>query len=206
MALEIRPGWDRSETVSVRLCEQRRELELSGGGELVRYRLREQSPSRLGWVERRLERGLERRRRVAVGEVVLACLREWEAEQRVIALSRQAASRAHWRGGRWRAAGERLDGQARKAGRRERVSTLPFRVLFLHLSDDGRERPLTRSLAAERVGWSAGGRPDTSRLLRRFGLADDSDRGGRRRQRSVGYRTGVALCRAIDLDPVELGL
>ena len=31
MALEIRPAWDRSETVSVRLCAHRRELVVSAG-------------------------------------------------------------------------------------------------------------------------------------------------------------------------------
>jgi hypothetical protein len=82
MTLEIKPSWDRSETVSLRLCEERRELVVTADGEVGRYRLREDAPDRLGWVERRLERGRVRRRRVPVGEVVCACLREWEAEQR----------------------------------------------------------------------------------------------------------------------------
>jgi hypothetical protein len=126
----------------------------------------------------------------------------------VLELSLAAAARAQRRGGRWREAGARLADQARSAARRGRVSTLPFRVLFRHLSDSRRERPLSASLAAERIGFEARGRPDTSRLKRRFGLADQRDgtAGETRSQRSVGYRTGVALCRAIDVDPVELGL
>jgi hypothetical protein len=208
VALEIRPVWDRGGTVRLRLCEQRRELVVSADGELTQYRLREDAPARLGWVEHRRGHGRARRRRVPVGEVVCACLREWEAEQRVIELSLAAAERARRRGGRWPAAAKRLAEQARSARRRSRVSTLPFRVVFRHLSDPERERPLTSSLAAERIGYTAAGRPDTSRLERRLGLAGQRDRraGGARRQRFVGYRTGLDLCRAIDLDPVELGL
>jgi hypothetical protein len=208
VALEIRPVWDRSETVTLRLCEERRELVVSAGGEPTRYRLREDAPDRLGWVERRLEQGLVRRRRVAVGDVACACLREWEVEQWVIELSLAVAARAHQRGGRWERAAKRLAGQAHAARRRESVSTLPFQVLFQHLSDPEREGPLTPSLAAERIGYTAGRRPDTSRLLRRLGLAEQRDGSARkpRRQRSVGYRTGLELCRAIDVDPVELGL
>jgi hypothetical protein len=208
MTLEIKPSWDRSETVSLGLCEERRELVVTADGEESRYRLRDDAPDRLGWVERRRERGRVHRRPVPVGEVVCACLREWEAEQRVIELSLAAAERARRRGGRWPAAAKRLAEQARSARRRSRVSTLPFQVLFRQLSDPGRERPLTSSLAAERVGYTAAGRPDTSRLERRLGVRGQRDRraGGARRQRFVGYRTGLELCRAIDLDPVELGL
>jgi hypothetical protein len=208
MALEIRPAWDRSDTVRLRLCEQPGELVVSARGELTNYRLCEDAPDRLGWVERRLEQGLVRRRRVAVGDVACACLREWEAEQRVIELSLAAAARAHRRGGRWERAAKRLAGQAYSARRRESVSTLPFQILFQQLSDPEREGPLTPSLAAERIGYRAGKRSDTSRFLRRLGLADQRDGTARktRRQRSVGYRTGLELCRAIDVDPVELGL
>jgi hypothetical protein len=207
MTLEIKPSWDRSETVTLGLCEERRELVVTADGEVARYRLCEDTPDRLCWVERS-EGGREGRRRVPVGEVVCACLREWEAEQRVIELSLGAAERARRRGGRWPAAAKRLAEQARSARRRSRVSTLPFQVLFRQLSDPGRERPLTSSLAAERVGYTAAGRPDTSRLERRLGVRGQRDRraGRARRQRFVGYRTGLELCRAIDLDPVELGL
>ena len=208
MALEIRPAWDRSETVRLRLCEERRELVVTAGGEPTHYRRRDDAPDRLGWIERKFEQGLARKRRVAVGDVACACLREWDAEQRVIELSLAAAARAEQRGGRWERAARRLASQAYAARRRESVSTLPFQILFQHQSDPEREAPLTSSLAAERIGYRAGGRPGTSRPLRRLGLADQRDGTARksRRQRSVGYRTGLELCRAIDVDPVELGL
>jgi hypothetical protein len=41
MALEIRPTWDRSETVRLRLCEHRRELVVSADGERMQFVLRE---------------------------------------------------------------------------------------------------------------------------------------------------------------------
>jgi hypothetical protein len=208
MALEIRPAWDRSETVSVRLCEHRRELVVSAGGEWIQFVLREEGPGRIHWVERAPGRRGARNVPVSVGDVVCHCLREWDAEQRVIELSLAVAARAQRRGERWERAARRLAGQARAARRRESVSTLPFQILFQHLSHPEREGPLTPSLAAERIGYHAGGRPDTSRLLRRLGLADQRDGTARtpRRQRAVGYRTGLELCRAIDVDPVELGL
>src|SRR5918995_6048233 len=101
MGLEIKPAWDRSDTVRLTLRDQRRELVVSAGGGRPRDRLWEDAPDRLGWVERRHEQGLVRRRRVAVGDVVCACLREWDAEQWVIELSLAAAARAHRRGGPW---------------------------------------------------------------------------------------------------------
>ncbi|MBD0282651.1 MAG: hypothetical protein ICV69_10725 [Thermoleophilaceae bacterium] len=207
MAVEIRPVWDRSETVSVRVCEQRGELIVRAGGERMQFVLREERRGRIHWVERAPGRRGARNVPVSVGDVVCHCLREWDAEQRVIELSLGVAARAHRRGGRWERAAKRLAGQAHAARRRESVSTLPFQILFQHQSDPEREGPLTPSLAAERIGYHAGGRPDTSRLLRRLGLADQRDGSARkpRRQRSVGYRTGPELCRAIDVDPVELG-
>jgi hypothetical protein len=209
MGLRIKPLWDPTGAVSVVVDEERRELVLAARGERLRFVLREDRPERLGWVEHRLADGRVQRRRVAVGEVVCHCLREWDAEQQVIELSEQAVARALERGGRWEAAGRRLADQTRAAPRRRRVSTLPFQVLFEHRSNAARETPITAALAAERIGYRmADGRSDTQRLLRRFGLADHRDgRGGRNRwQRSVRYETGVALCRAVEIDPVELGL
>lgn len=210
MGLQIKPLWDPTGSVSVEVHDDRREVVVTAEGERLRFVLREDRPERLGWVEQRVEDGrVRRRRRVAVGDVVCHCLREWEAEQEVLALSEQAAARALERGGRWLAPGRRLADQARAARRRKRVSTLPFQVLFAHRSGTAREGPLTAALAAERIGYRmADGRSDTQRLLRRFGLACHRDgRGGRSRwQRSVRYETGVALCQAVAVDPVELGL
>jgi hypothetical protein len=209
MGLRIEPLWDPTGAVCVEVDEERRELVVRAGAELLRFVLREERPERLGWVECRPAHGTVRRRRVAVGEVVCHCLGEWEAEQRVLELSRRAAGRALRRGARWAAAGRRLADQTRAAPRRRRVSTLPFQVLFDHRASPTREAPLSAALAAERVGYrTAEGRSDTQRLRRRAGIARHRDgRDGRARwQRFVNYETGVALCRAVDVDPVELGL
>jgi hypothetical protein len=209
MGLRIKPLWDPTGGVSVEFDDDRRELVVSIRGELLRFVLREERPERLGWVECGTAHGAVRRRRVAVGEVVCHCLGEWEAEQRVLELSRRAAGRALRRGGRWAAAGRRLADQSRAAPRRRRVSTLPFQVLFDHRASTTRGAPLSAALAAERVGYlTAEGRSDTQRLRRRAGIARSRDgRSGRARwQRFVNYETGVALCRAVEVDPVELGL
>ena len=207
MTVEIRPTWDPSGTVSVRVSAERRELVLCAEGELRHFRLVEERAERLGWVERDLEDGRVRPPRVSVGEVMCACLREWEAEQAVGEVTQEAVARAKRRGGCWRAAGERLECQLRGARRAARVSAVPFRVLFRHRSHPRQRRAMSVSEAAERVGYvTAEGKPDTQRLRRRLGLAHNSDAQGPRFQRAVGYRTGLALCRAIDVDPVELGL
>lgn len=208
MTLDIRPTWDPGDTVRLTLNEQRRELAVTADGELSQYLLRDARPGRLGWVERRLEDGVVRRRQVTVAEVVCACLREADAEQLVIDLSRTAAQQALKRDGHWRTAGKRLAKQVTATRRRARVSALPFQVLWRHHSDPAREHPLSASVAAERIGFVAGGRPDTTRLMRRLGLADRCERSGeyRRRARSVAYATGLALCEAIDIDAVDLGL
>jgi hypothetical protein len=44
MALEIRPAWDRSETVRPRLCDHLRELVVGAGGEWMQFVLREARP------------------------------------------------------------------------------------------------------------------------------------------------------------------
>lgn len=209
MGLRIKPLWDPTGEVSVEVDEERRELVVTAGGERLEFALRDERPEGLGWVERRVVDRVVRRRRVSVSHVVCHCLREWEAERRVLELSERAAARARNQGGRWAAPARRLADQARAARRPRRVSTLPFRVLFEHRSDPARAEVLTSALAAERVGYrTRDGRSDTERLRRRAGLAGQREgRGGRVRwQRSVRYETGVALCRAVDVDPVELGL
>lgn len=209
MGTQIKPLWDPTGTVSVEVDQDRCELVVRAGAQLIEFALAEERPERLGWVERRAEDGLLRHRRVAVGEVVCHCLREWEAEQQVLELSGRAARRALGRGGPWADPGRRLRDQARAARRHQRVSTLPFQVLFMQRSSDAHTAPLTATLAAQRMGYqAAGGRVDTQRLLRRLGLAchRDGHAGQGRRQRSVRYETGVALCRAVEVDPVELGL
>lgn len=204
MGAQIRPLWDPTGSVSVEVDGRLRRVVVRAAGELVEFALAEERPGRLGWVELRDRGGGVRRRRVAVGEVVCHCLREWEAEQEVLELSRAAARRALARGGPWAGPGRRLGDQARAARSRQRVSTLPFQVLFAERSDPARGAPLSASVAAQRVGYRGpAGRSDTHRLMRRLGLACH---GGGCRQRSVRYETGVALCRAVGVDPVDLGL
>ena len=208
MTLHITPSWDPTGTVSVRLDRERRELAVSGQREELRFVLCAESPERLGWHEREGAGGGVMRR-VAVNEVLCHCLGELEAEEAVLELSRLVARRAGARGGCWRGAGRRLRDQC-ATGPGRRISTLPFKTWWAYLSDPARaegER-LSESTAALRAGFRMGdGRPDTTRLLRRLGLVETQEESGRReRGRTVNHATGLALCRALDRDPVELGL
>jgi hypothetical protein len=209
MGLEIKPLWDPTGTVSVEVDDECPELIVRAEAEELRFVLKEDRADRLGWVEYRHVNGPVRRRRVSVGEVVCHCLREWEAEQWVLAMSRRAARRALARGGRWAAAGRRLADQTQNAPGRRLVSTLPFRVLLGHRSNAVGEAVTAISTAAQRSGYlTTHGRSDTQRLRRRAGVAGCRDGRGERShlQRSVRYETGLALCRAVGVDPVELGL
>jgi hypothetical protein len=144
---------------------------------------------------------------VPVGEVVAHCLREWDAEQEVLAITEQAVRDAARRGGAWWPAARRLHEQARSACRSRRLAVLPFQLLWRELAQRG-DDPLTASTAARRAGFRlADGRGDTSRLERRLGLrAVGGGKGRAGRSSSVNYETGLALCRALGRDPVELGL
>lgn len=204
MARAITPSWDPTGTVSLRMDPARGELAvLDDGQETTRFRLRRDRPGRLGWWRREAGRAWMR---ASVCEVVCHCLREWEAEEEVLAMTRAAVSAAHAAGGDWRAAAAWLRKQCSAARRGRRLSTLPFQKWWCHLA--GEER-LSVALAAERAGYRMpDGRADTVRLMRRLGLAEvlDGPSGERVRNRFVNYETGLALCRALDRDPVELGL
>jgi len=208
MALEITPTWARGHSVTLALCAQRRELTLTAPGEVCQYVLvPAQRPDRLGWTERRLHDGPAARRAVTVSEVVRACLQEWDAEEAVLELTAKAAQRAAQRGGNWKPAAKRLRAQARLARQRRRVSLLPLQVLWHQRSDPRRGEALSPSLAAERIGYVADGRPDATRLLRRLGVAGQDDKtGAQTRQRAVSYDTAIALCEALGVDAVEVGL
>jgi hypothetical protein len=209
MRLRVRPLWDPTGTVSVDVDDVRKEVRVTARDEVLRFVLRESRPERLGWIERRVHDGRVVWRRVSVGEVACHCLREWDAEQRVLAVSRRAAARALARGGRWAVPGRRLADQVRKARKRRRVSTLPFQVLLEYRVNGVNSAALTAAVAAQRAGYRlADGRSDTQRLRRRCGIARHRDgRYGRStKQRTVRYETGVALCRAMAVDPGELGL
>jgi hypothetical protein len=209
MGLRIEPLWDPTGAVCVEVDDERRELVVRTSDELFRFVLRANRGGRISWVEREPGRRGVRNVPVSVGEVVCHCLGEWEAEQRVLALSRQAARRALSRGGTWARAGRRLANQTQAAAGHRRVSTLPFRVMLEHRERPARRAAPTTALAAQRSGYlTAAGHSDTQRLRRRAGMASSREGGdgGQGWQRLVNYETGIALCRAVELDPVELGL
>lgn len=194
MSLQLTPTWDREGTVTLTLDTERQTLSVRTATEVSRYVLRSPDPDRFGWVVR----GEDAERPVTVGEVLVACLREWDAEQAVLELTLRTAEAAGRRGDRWIVAARRLRRQAGAARRMERVSTLPLRTVFVQRRDDGE---LTACLAAERIGFLAGDRADTSRLRRRLGLA-----GTAASQQAVSYQTAVELCTALAVDPMEVGL
>jgi hypothetical protein len=207
MALAITPSWDPTGTVSLRIDRARGTLVVRDDGKEIRFRLRRDRPEWLGWWRREGRSWV----RASVGEVVCHCLREWEAEQEVLAMSQAAVSAAREAGGEWRRAAEALRSQCAAARHGGRVSVLPFQKLWRHLA--GEHRPpgerLSESIAAERAGFRmADGRVDTERLMRRLGLSArlDGHSGRRISNRFVNYETGLVLCRALDRDPVELGL
>jgi hypothetical protein len=208
MPVVIAPQWDPSGSVGLRVDASRGELVVSGGGQVTELVLRRERPERLGWSERqRNPGGRVRHRRVSVGEALCHCLREWEAEQEVLRISREAAERAIARGGGWREAGLALRDQCAEAGRGSRVSVLPFQVLCRQLTEAAPEPArLSKGELALRAGYVARGIGDVVRLERRLGLREQSKGAVRARSRFVNYETGLALCRALDRDPVELGL
>jgi hypothetical protein len=144
------------------------------------------------------------RRRVPVGEVVAHCLREWDAEQEVLAITARAVREAARRGRAWRPAAKRLRAQADSARRSRRLAVLPFQLLWRELTPG----EVSASTAARRAGFRmADGRADMARLERRLGLKPCRHGDGRGSRNSrVNYDTGVALCRALGRDPAELGL
>ena len=116
-------------------------------------------------------------------------------------------------------AAPRLPDPPYSASRREAVSVDPFKERFAACltqrrvpSADGRGwRDLTpEELAAQLAdfcGWTvhrADGtvRPDSSRVLRVVGLR--TDRG--RYRRHIAHDTAAVLCRAMGLDPFEVGI
>jgi hypothetical protein len=199
MTVEARPTWDPTGTLRVSVDSELRELVVSVDGERIEFALRTERPERLGWVRR-----TPPRRRVAVGEVVAHCLRDWYAEQEVLAITEQAAREAARRGGSWWRAAGRLRDQNQAARRSQRLAVLPFQLLWRELAQRKGES-LTASTAARRAGFLSGGRGDTSRFERRLGLRPTGG-GSANRNTTVNYETGLTLCRALDRDPVELGL
>lgn len=82
----------------------------------------------------------------------------------------------------------------------EYVPNEPFRIEF-------EKRGESLSMLARRIGWvSRRGQPQTSRVARALGLMPDSDVAPGHHRARIKYETAVTLCRALDLDPVDVGV
>lgn len=204
MERSITPRSDPTGERTLWVSEQRGEVVVEDGGERWRYVVRSSSPAAFGWARVGPEGHLER---VCAVVVLGECLRDLDAEEAVIAATRRACERTRALGGEWRAAAERVRAQVRP-NRSRRVPVVLFQKWWRHVTGQGAECELTAVMAAERAGWRLRGRGDAERLLRRLGLVETQDGGAgcRRLNESVNYETGLALCRALDRDPVELGL
>jgi hypothetical protein len=79
------------------------------------------------------------------------------------------------------------------------VPNEPFRVEFERSGE-------SLSVLARRMGWvSKRGQPQTSRVARSLGLMADPDVGPGHHRSQIKYETAVKLCRALYLDPYEVG-
>ena len=207
MAVVITPRYDPTGERTVRVDRDSGEVVVEDPGEALRYRVRDDRPARLGWV--RIDRS-GRSEAVSVAQVACECLRDLDGERAVVDATIAAAERVAACSPTWREAALRLREQAHSALRSRRVAVALFQKWWRHLAEEAPEAErLSKSLACERAGYRMpDGRHDTTRLLRRLGLSE-SEEGGTRRRRlseSVNYETGLALCRALGRDPVELGL
>ena len=82
------------------------------------------------------------------------------------------------------------------------VPVEPFQERYRHLIDQG----ATAVEIAARCDWirPSDGRPDTDRLKQRLGFkATRKDIGV---NKAVTYDTAVALCRGLEVDPVDMGI
>jgi hypothetical protein len=137
---------------------------------------------------------------------VMAVARDLDREGEVIALTLAAAAQARAAGGPagLDAAG-RLEAEVRRGRDLHRVSVRAFQLALLERLQAG--EPL--SALCERGGFlDASGRADTSWLLRRLGLKElvCSRSGKVRWARTLRYDVAVRVARALDADPVELGV
>lgn len=206
--LVIAPRFDPTGTVRVEIDADRREVVVTDEGEVYRYVLDEHEPQRLGWA---LQGDRPPTAQATVGDVVSRCLRDWDVEQIVAQITLAAAVRAEQREGDWAVAAARLRRQVQAARRLRRVPARLFQKWWVYLADERRpdDCRLSEHVAALRAGYvRANGDPDTARLLRRLGIADNAVNrcGVRSRSSQVNYETALTLCRALGRDPVDLGL
>lgn len=206
MSLEIRLSWDATGRWAAWLDEVRRELIVAHDDQSQVYlKLCTEAPDELGWV--RVEHSS--RRQISVGDAVGYCFADLDAECAMLEITRRAVRAARARGKGWHAGARRLENQVRNVGGQRRVPLLPFKAWWEYASDPQvvGTRVLTLSEAAKRAGYRMkDGRADTSRLQRRLGLRAEATGGRRAVSERVNYETAVRLCRALELDPVDLGL
>ena len=82
----------------------------------------------------------------------------------------------------------------------DRVSVEPLREAFLRSG-------LTLSELARRCGWVHNGKADVSGTARRLGLEPQRIRGGLgRKTELIDYERAVAVVKALDVDPVDVGV
>jgi hypothetical protein len=195
--LEVRPACDPTGALRLRIDRERGELVVDDDARLTRFSLSQQGHE-VGWYREGSP--------VELRVVLAQCLRDFDAEQAVLELSERAARRAGWD------RGCRLGEAVRDARQAKRLPVLPFQRWFAYLTAP--ERPEGERLcpveAALRAGYvdARKGHGDTSRLLRRLGLAvhHDGRRGAAPPSQFVSAQTALALCRALDRDPTELGI
>lgn len=85
---------------------------------------------------------------------------------------------------------------------RETVPTAPFRERYYKLHQRGE---INSDVVAERLEWyDSKGKPEGSRVLRSLGIA--KDKRGLKESKRLDYRNAVRFCRALDLDPFEVGI
>jgi len=83
----------------------------------------------------------------------------------------------------------------------DRVNVVRLRDAFLHSG-------LTASEVCHRLGWLCKGdtAADTSRLTRALGLAEHQGRGRSYRAQRISVERAALICRALNVDPWEVGL
>jgi hypothetical protein len=193
--LVVRPTCDPAGTLTLHLDSERGSLVVDDGGERTRFSLLE-GGDEVGWYRRG--------KPVELREVIAHCLRDWTAEQAVLAMSQAAVERA----GSDR--GCRLGEQLRLAPKARAISVLPFQRWFVYLTTRRGPERLSPADAAARAGYidRRRGRADTTRLYRRLGLSTQhkGGRGAAAPSQFVSEKTALALCRALDRDPAELGI
>lgn len=102
--------------------------------------------------------------------------------------------------------------QRREAGIPERMYArkMPYeerRLSNARVREAVEQSGLTWSEVADRLGWVSAGKPDTSRLQRRLGVIPTTGgRGPAKVTKTIRPDIAAAILRAIDVDPVDVGL